>query len=203
MVPYACNSFILSVCSLFFIFIKNINRAIKRASEASTGDFTESTFEVYGFGGASLVINCLSDNANRCSSDVKMTVNKRNGKIAESGSVLFMYDRKGMIEVPVVLDEEALLDVAIEAGIDDFELFPVRDVCRLGRVCHVGRLASLFMYLPLNPFSLGRRGGNKYCVHGPYRCGCHGRGCQGHGTFGQNVLDLCLQGSCRVYRRGL
>ena len=39
-----------------------------------------------------------------------------------------MYDRKGMIETPVVLDEEALLDVAIEADIDDFELLPVRYV---------------------------------------------------------------------------
>jgi transcriptional/translational regulatory protein YebC/TACO1 len=70
-----------------------------------------------------MVINVLSDNANRATADVKSTVNKRSGKIAEQGSVLFMYDRKGKIEIPnAVLEEETLLDVAIEAGIEDFVL---------------------------------------------------------------------------------
>ena len=100
----------------------NINRAIKRATETDTANFSESTFEAYGFGGASLVINVLSDNANRATADVKSTVNKRGGKIAEMGSVLFMYDRKGRIEVPAVIDEEELLMAAIDAGCDDMEL---------------------------------------------------------------------------------
>jgi transcriptional/translational regulatory protein YebC/TACO1 len=73
-------------------------------------------------GGASFVINVLSDNANRANADVKSTVNKRNAKIAEQGSVLFMYDRKGKVEVAAVVDEEQLLDAAIEADIDDFLL---------------------------------------------------------------------------------
>lgn len=103
--------------------VDNINRAIKKGSEGNVGDFSESTFEAYGLGGASMVINVLTDNGNRASADVKSTVNRRNGKIAEQGSVLFMYDRKGKIEVPdAVLDEEALLDVAIEANIEDFVL---------------------------------------------------------------------------------
>eukprot|EP00521_Asterionellopsis_glacialis_P017075 CAMPEP_0195293316 /NCGR_PEP_ID=MMETSP0707-20130614/12153_1 /TAXON_ID=33640 /ORGANISM="Asterionellopsis glacialis, Strain CCMP134" /LENGTH=291 /DNA_ID=CAMNT_0040353999 /DNA_START=80 /DNA_END=955 /DNA_ORIENTATION=- len=104
--------------------VDNINRAIKRASEANVGDFAESTFEAYGFGGASFVINVLSDNANRATADVKSTVGKRNGKIAESGSVLFMYDRKGKVEVAAELDEEELLMAAIDAGCDDMELLP-------------------------------------------------------------------------------
>jgi transcriptional/translational regulatory protein YebC/TACO1 len=104
---------------------QNINRAIKKASEGNVGDFAESTFEVYGFGGASMVINVLSDNANRVNSDVKMIVNKRKGKMAESGSVLFMYDRKGKLEVQAVLDEEALMEAAIEAGCEDMELLEV------------------------------------------------------------------------------
>lgn len=102
--------------------VDNINRAIKRASEASVGDFSESTFEAYGFGGASLVINVLSDNANRATADVKSAVGKRHGKIAESGSVLFMYDRKGKIEVDAELDEEQLLEAAIEFGCEEMEL---------------------------------------------------------------------------------
>ena len=69
-----------------------------------------------------LVINVLSDNPNRANADVRSTVNKRQAKIAEQGSVLFMYDRKGKIDVPSALDEEQLLDAAIEADIDDFLL---------------------------------------------------------------------------------
>jgi YebC/PmpR family DNA-binding regulatory protein len=105
--------------------VDNINRAIKRASEGSAGDFKESTFEAYGFGGCSMIINVLSDNNNRATSDVRSTVNRREGKMAESGSVLFMYDRKGRVDVPVAeLDEEALLDAAIAAGCEDYELAP-------------------------------------------------------------------------------
>lgn len=103
--------------------VDNINRAIKRASEANTGDFSEATFEAYGFGGASFVINVLTDNNNRATADVKSCVGKRNAKIAESGSVLFMYDRKGRLEVEgVILDEEEVLEAAIEAGCEEMEL---------------------------------------------------------------------------------
>lgn len=102
--------------------IDNINRAIKKATEGSVGDFKESTFEAYGFGGASMVINVLTDNNNRASSDIRSIINKREAKIAEPGSVLFMYERKGRIEVNAVLDEEAVLEAAIEAGCDDYEL---------------------------------------------------------------------------------
>lgn len=71
-----------------------------------------------------MVITVLSDNSNRAVADVKSTVNKRNGKIAEPGSVLFMYDKKGKVEVAAELDEESVLDAAIEAGCDDYELVP-------------------------------------------------------------------------------
>ena len=72
-----------------------------------------------------MVINVLSDNSNRATADVKSAVNKREGKIAEPGSVLFMYDRKGVVEVPAAeLDEEAVLEAAIEAGMDDYEVVP-------------------------------------------------------------------------------
>jgi len=102
--------------------VDNISRAIKRASEASTANFSESTFEAYGMGGASMVINVLTDNDNRANADVRSAVGKNNGKMAEQGSVLFMYDKKGKLEVSAVLDEEALMDAAIEADVDDYEL---------------------------------------------------------------------------------
>lgn len=102
--------------------IDNINRAIKKATEGSVGDFKERTFEAYGHGGASFVITVLTDNDNRANSDVRSAVNKREGKMAEQGSVLFMYDRKGLITVKSTLDEEALLEAAIEAGCDDYDV---------------------------------------------------------------------------------
>ena len=60
---------------------------------------------------------------------MKSYVNKRKGKIAETGSVLFMYDRKGKIEVNAVLEEEALMDAAIEAGCEEMELIEVSAGC--------------------------------------------------------------------------
>jgi len=102
--------------------VDNINRAIKKASDTSTANFSESLFEAYGFGGVSFVINVLTDNGNRSNSDIRVAVNKNQGKMAEKGSVLFMYDHKGRLEIPAVIDEGALMDAAIEGDIDDFEL---------------------------------------------------------------------------------
>lgn len=64
----------------------------------------------------------MTDNDNRANADVRTAVGKNQGKMAEQGSVLFMYDRKGRITVPAEIDEEALLDAAIEADVEDFEL---------------------------------------------------------------------------------
>jgi len=103
---------------------ENIQRAIKKASEGKAGDFSESQFEAYGAGGASFIINVLTDNANRAAADVRNAINKNGGKAAEQGSVLFMYDRKSKFEVSEELDEEALFEAAIEAGCEDLELLP-------------------------------------------------------------------------------
>ena len=51
-----------------------------------------------------MVINVLTDNDNRANADVRTAVGKNNGKMAEQGSVLFMYDRKGKLEVPSAVD---------------------------------------------------------------------------------------------------
>ena len=95
---------------------------VKKATEGNAGDFKERIFEAYGFGGASFVISVLTDNDNRANADIRSTVNKRDGKMAEQGSVLFMYDRRGVVSVPGAVDEEALLEAAIEAGVEDYEI---------------------------------------------------------------------------------
>ena len=99
-----------------------LNQLVKKASDATTGDFKERIFEAYGHGGASFVISVLTDNDNRANADVRSTVNKRDGKMAEQGSVLFMYDRRGAVTVKGEVDEESLLEAAIEAGVEDYEV---------------------------------------------------------------------------------
>jgi transcriptional/translational regulatory protein YebC/TACO1 len=73
-----------------------------------------------------MVINVLTDNDNRANADVRVAVQKNGGKMAQQGSVLFMYDHKGKLEVPhgITVDEEVLLDAAIEFDVEDFELIP-------------------------------------------------------------------------------
>jgi len=106
---------------------ENISRAIKKASEPNTSAFAESLYEAYGFGGASFIIHVLTDNPNRSNADVRIAVNKNDGKMAEQGSVAFMYDRKGKVTVVGEVDEDTLLEAAMEAGCDDLEIVEGED----------------------------------------------------------------------------
>jgi len=101
--------------------------AVRASTKAKTAAKKAKTNAIYG----KKIIMAVKEggspdpNANRALADViKAAVNKRDGKIAEPGSVLFMYDRKGKVEVKAELDEEELLEAAIEAGCDDMELAP-------------------------------------------------------------------------------
>lgn len=105
-----------------------VERNIKKALDASTADFKELTYEAYGFGGVGLIINVLTDNNNRANSDVGTVVKKSGCKIASSGSVAFNFERKGRLAVNSEIDEDTLLDVAIEAGCEgDVTLQPPDD----------------------------------------------------------------------------
>uniref|UniRef100_A0A7S0L731 Uncharacterized protein n=1 Tax=Coccolithus braarudii TaxID=221442 RepID=A0A7S0L731_9EUKA len=101
-----------------------VERNIKKAMDpAGAADFKELTYEAYGFGGVGLIINALSDNNNRATADVNMIVSKTGCKSASSGSVAFNFQRKGRLTLNKAIDEEELLDLAIEAGCDgDVEL---------------------------------------------------------------------------------
>ena len=86
-------------------------------------DFKESLFEFYGHGGVGFLVNVVTDNGNRAASDVALVAKKNNIKAATSGSVSFNFDKKGRIDVNgAVLEEDALLDLCLEAGVDDYDL---------------------------------------------------------------------------------
>ena len=97
-----------------------VERNIKRATDTSQADFMELTYEAYGAGGVGIVIEVLSDNVNRAAADTKAAINKNGGKVAEPGSVLFNFERKGVISLDCSADkEDEVFEVAAENGGDD------------------------------------------------------------------------------------
>ncbi|CAN0059960.1 unnamed protein product [Ectocarpus sp. 6 AP-2014] len=100
----------------------NIARAIKRAVDGSQGDFKEVIYEAYGHGGTGMVVTALTDNVNRAIADVKAVWKKQGLKQAAQGSVLFQFEKRGRVEVQGEVDEEQVIEAAIEAGVDDVEV---------------------------------------------------------------------------------
>ena len=101
---------------------ENIDRAINRASKEADA-LQEVTFEGYAPHGIALFIECLTDNNNRTVSSIRSVFNRRGGSLGTSGSVAFMFDRKGVITVPRgELDPEEFELEIIDAGVEDVEL---------------------------------------------------------------------------------
>ncbi len=97
--------------------LANIQRAIDRVADKSAAQLEEIVYEAYGPGGTAFVIEAATDNRNRTFPEVKSTLTKHGGTIAEPGSVTFQFDRKGVIQV-AASGEDALLTV-LDAGADD------------------------------------------------------------------------------------
>ena len=99
-----------------------IVRNIEKASTSATSDFKESIFEFYGHGGAGLLVSVLSDNDNRASAEVQLVAKKHNLKPAAINSVKFKFNTKARLEIHEVINEELLLELCLENGIDDYTL---------------------------------------------------------------------------------
>lgn len=99
-----------------------IDRNIKKASNADQQDYHELTYELYGHGGVGLIVDAMTDNKNRLSSDMRIATNKRGGTIANPGAVAFNFDRKGILQISKKHGvEDELFLAASEAGAEDFE----------------------------------------------------------------------------------
>lgn len=111
----------------------NIDRAIKRGAglTGETIDYTEIMYEARGPQGTALYIECLTDNRNRAAAEVRTAVTRNGGTMADSGSVAFLFERKGVAEVTKTdsLTEDDVLMAVLDAGadevIDDGEVFTV------------------------------------------------------------------------------
>ena len=100
----------------------NVDRNIKKAGSADQADFAEVTYELYGYNGVGIIVEILTDNKNRTASDIRIATNRRGGTIASPGSVMFNFDRKGVIQVlKKDVSEDDLFMAVTEAGAEDFE----------------------------------------------------------------------------------
>jgi YebC/PmpR family DNA-binding regulatory protein len=101
----------------------NIERAIKRGTGELEGGtrYEEITYEGYAPGGIALVVEALTDNRNRTAQEVRHAFARSGGNLGETGSTLWMFQRKGVIvvEKAVAPDEERLLELALEGGAED------------------------------------------------------------------------------------
>ena len=100
----------------------NIDRAIKRGTgEGKDGEqLDEITYEGYAPGGVAIMVETATDNRNRTGAEVRRIFTQNNGNLASSGSVSYMFHRKGQITVPrLSIDEDQLLEIALEAGAEE------------------------------------------------------------------------------------
>ncbi len=102
---------------------ENIERAVERGTGAIQGeDYEEMTYEGYAPGGVAVFIEALTDNTNRTVADLRHLFSKSGGSLGKSGSVGYLFDRKGIIEVEANdVDELELFEIVAEAGAEDLQ----------------------------------------------------------------------------------
>lgn len=99
-----------------------IDRAIKKAIGGDAENYDEIRYEGYGPNGVAVIVETMTDNRNRTASTVRSTFSKNGGNLGETGSVGFMFDRKGSITYPAAVgDADTVMMAAIEAGAEDCE----------------------------------------------------------------------------------
>ena len=102
----------------------NIQRAIKTGTgELKGGDLEESLYEGYGAGGVAVLCEILTDNKNRTAPEIRKIFEMCGGKLGGTGCVAYLFERKGLVRVPqAAATEDRLMEVGLEAGVDDVKL---------------------------------------------------------------------------------
>lgn len=100
----------------------NIERIIKKASgEAGGAEYESLIYEGYGPAGVAVIVETLTDNRNRTAADMRHYFDKNGGNLGQSGSVMFMFNRVGMLRIEAEgLEEDTVMEDALEAGAEDF-----------------------------------------------------------------------------------
>ena len=100
----------------------NIDRAVKRGGGLDGGgvDYETLMYEGYAPGGVAVLVECLTDNKNRAVSEVRLAFNRNGGNMAESGSVSYLFERKGVVAVPKGgHSEDDLLEIVLDSGAEE------------------------------------------------------------------------------------
>lgn len=102
----------------------NIKRAIQRGTGELEGvQYEEVVYEGYGPGGVAVLVDVMTDNKKRTVAEVRYLFSRNGGNLSEPGSVAWMFSKKGFIMVDAhAVEEERLMEVALEAGADDISL---------------------------------------------------------------------------------
>ena len=102
--------------------IDTIERAVKRGTGELEGvNYEQIVYEGYAPGGVALLIDTLSDNRNRSGAEIRSLLSKNGGSLAEPGAVSWQFNRKGVIRVPRTVDEDDIMMVGLDAGLEDIE----------------------------------------------------------------------------------
>ncbi len=99
-------------------------RSLDKATGANGANYEEITYEGYGPAGVAILVHALTDNRNRTASAVRTDFNRNGGNLGETGSVSFMFDRKGYIAIvreDLDVDEDQMFEDVIEAGAEDLQ----------------------------------------------------------------------------------
>ena len=104
----------------------NIDRAIKKGTGgADAGTYEDLTYEVFGPHGVALLIELSTDNRNRTAAEIRSLLTKNGGAIATTGSVTRLFQRRGQMIIPrEAADEDQLMELALNAGAEDFQAAP-------------------------------------------------------------------------------
>lgn len=99
--------------------LANIERAIQRVADKNAAQFDEVVYEGYGPAGIAVLVECATDNTNRAVAAVRAAMSKHGGRMAESGAVSYLFERKGVIRARKTGDDDTDQLAVIDAGADD------------------------------------------------------------------------------------
>jgi len=99
---------------------ENVERAIKRGTgEIEGASYEEVVYEGYGPGGVAIMVEAMTDNRNRTATEIRTIFARNGGSLGEAGCVSWIFQRRGVIEVEPGLDEDRVMEVALEVGAED------------------------------------------------------------------------------------
>jgi len=97
-----------------------VEKAIQRGAGGGEGDnYDELTYEGYGAGGIAILVETMTDNVNRTVAQVRAAFTKHGGNLGTSGSVAYLFEKKGQITFDESVDEDTIMEAALDAGADD------------------------------------------------------------------------------------